>query len=219
MNYAANGFAPDFRAAGGFVRRTDIVNANLAHRFVNFGRAGSRVETFSTDASLFLTWRYHNLFSGAVSRTTSSSTSRDVGIPRRLAIDVGAYLESFQYDPGLYANYYLERTLAGGVIDTVVSAGHRIENLDFSFNLQTPQFEKFNGGINVIGGADENFFEWSQAYIGLITATADWRPTNKLRVGFRYPLQLYLRASDRTLVSQRHIPRLKVEYRWPARFS
>jgi hypothetical protein len=99
------------------------------------------------------------------------------------------------------------------VKDTVPYVGvDRLYNVDLVFNASTPQFKRGAATLSIITGQDENFFEWSKAWIWLITATADLRPTDKIRLNARYVRQLYLRASDGSTVGDRQIPRLKVEY-------
>ena len=46
----------------------------------------------------------------------------------------------------------------------------------------------------------------------IINATANWRPTEQLRVAASYVSQEYFRKTDRSTVGMRRIPRLKVEY-------
>jgi hypothetical protein len=63
-----------------------------------------------------------------------------------------------------------------------------------------------------VAGQDDNFDEWSSAWISFVTLNADWRPTNRVRVNGRYLEQRYHRKSDGSLVRLRTIPRVKVEY-------
>jgi hypothetical protein len=99
------------------------------------------------------------------------------------------------------------------VIDTVPYTGTpRIQNLDLSTSLNTPQFSNFRGTFNMIVGRDENFEEWAPAFILFPTVTLDWTPHSKVRVNFRYPWQFYIRLTDWSTVRRRQIPRLKLEY-------
>jgi hypothetical protein len=63
-----------------------------------------------------------------------------------------------------------------------------------------------------VGGQDENFFEWAQANINLVTLTVSVRPSDRVRVDGSYAYQDFWRRSDGSLVGRNEIPRLKVEY-------
>lgn len=61
-----------------------------------------------------------------------------------------------------------------------------LDNLDYLVTLNTPEFSHFSGSLFYLWGRDENFFEWSAADIKYLTLTADWRPTDQLRVSAQY---------------------------------
>jgi hypothetical protein len=123
------------------------------------------------------------------------------------------FIESFGYDSALYAGYALQHT-AGGVTDTVPFVGQpHIANLDLALRVNTPQLKRFAGSVLLLPAIqDENFFEWAPARILIVQASADWRPTEQLRVSATYNHQEYWRKTDGSLVGLRRIPRLKVEY-------
>src|SRR6185436_11948187 len=76
--------------------------------------------------------------------------------------------ETFKYDPALFTNYFVERhnSTTGAVIDTVPFVGtDRLTNLGLDLRLATPQWSKFSGSIDFLGGQDDNFDEWSSAII------------------------------------------------------
>jgi hypothetical protein len=80
-------------------------------------------------------------------------------------------------------------------------------------NVTTPQFKRFSGTVLVLPAIqDENFFEWAPARILIVEASADWRPTEQLRVSASYNHQAYWRTTDGSAVGLRRIPRLKFEY-------
>jgi hypothetical protein len=80
------------------------------------------------------------------------------------------------------------------------------------FTLATPQWSAFNANLLYVGGQDENFFEWAQANINLVTLTVSVRPSERVRVDGSYAYQDFWRRSDGSLVGRNVIPRLKVEY-------
>jgi hypothetical protein len=124
------------------------------------------------------------------------------------------WTETFKYPPSLYSNYFVERhDASGAVLDTVPFVGtDRLTNIGVNMRLSTPQWSKFSAGADFSGGQDDNFDEWSSAWIYYTTVEADWRPTDQIRVNGRYLEQRVHRKSDNSLVRLRAIPRLKVEY-------
>jgi opacity protein-like surface antigen len=123
------------------------------------------------------------------------------------------YLESFGFDSAFYSTYKIAHT-AGGVKDTVPFTGTpRIPNYDLQFNLQTPQFRRFDASLLVLPAIqDENFYEWAPAWIIFVQAGLDWRPSDRLRVNATYLQQQYWRKTDGSTVARDMVPRLKVEY-------
>ena len=93
-----------------------------------------------------------------------------------------------------------------------IASSPTIPNREYVVSVDTPQFSKFSGTVFTLFGNNENFFEWSSAYLVVIRSSADWRPTEQTRVNFDYQLQHYTRRSDNTDVGARHVPRLKIEY-------
>jgi hypothetical protein len=86
-------------------------------------------------------------------------------------------------------------------------------------SVGTPQWRDVLGSAEIVAGHDDNFDEWSSAWISFVTLNADWRPTEQLRVNGRYLEQRFHRVSDGSLVRLRMIPRMKVEYQERARSS
>ncbi len=121
-------------------------------------------------------------------------------------------IESFKYPPELYTNYFIERSTPSG-LDTIPYTGtNRLDNRGFIVTFATPQFDKFSADVFFVAAREVNFFEWAPANILLITANADWRPNDQLRLSMRYNHQQYIRPSDNSSVGLRRIPRLKIEY-------
>jgi hypothetical protein len=127
---------------------------------------------------------------------------------------VFTFLESFRYPAALYANYFIERRdESGAVRDTIPYTGtHRLPNNGGMLTVATPQFQKFSGNVQLVGGHDDNFDEWSSAWVLFTTVNAEWRPTDRARIGGRYVQQRFHRVSDNSLVRLRSIPRARVEY-------
>lgn len=212
FTYSLNGVAPDFVAASGFISRPGIVVGQIDHRLTRYGRPGSAVETWTGDVLLFGRWRYPTFTSGSLPDDQEIHFNSTWQV-RGWKLTSGLFIESFHYDPGLYADYALEHT-AGAVTDTVPFVGTpRIANYDVLLQIETPQFRKFDGSFLFLPAIqDENFFEWSPARILIMQADLTWRPSDRLRVNVSYLHQQYWRRSDGSTVSRELIPRLKLEY-------
>jgi hypothetical protein len=124
------------------------------------------------------------------------------------------FIESFQYDPKLYTNYYTTRPGPAGV-DTIPYSGvkrGRIPNFDGMLSVTTPTFKRFDATGWVVFGRDENFYEWAPAFIIFAQPTIKWRPTDQVRLELAYIHQQFIRWEDGTTVGTQQIPRLKMEY-------
>ena len=114
----------------------------------------------------------------------------------------------------------LERTCAGERIrvftpggDTLPFTGTpHIPNRDYVFTLATPQWARFDANLLLIGGQDENFYEWAQANIDVATLTAHLRASDRARLEATLQYDDYWRRTDHSLVARHLIPRLKLEY-------
>src|SRR4029078_8749052 len=96
----------------------------------------------------------------------------------------------------LYADYALERR-QGAVVDTIAFTGtDRLQNWDIGGSIQTPQRAEGDACLSALSGQDENFFEWSSAWVYYITAAVNLRPTNKIRINAAYQRQQFLRMTD-----------------------
>ena len=212
FTYTLGGIDPDFVAASGFVSRAGIATATIDHRVTRYGRPGAAIESWTGDILLFGRWRYPNFTAGHMPDDQLFHIN-STWVVRGWSVYSGLFIETFHYDPTLYADYALQHT-GGGATDTVPFVGTpRIPNLDVQIQLQTPQFRKFDANLLFLPAIqDENFFEWSPARIILIQAGLNWRPSDRLRVSATYLHQQYWRKTDGTTVARQLIPRLKVEY-------
>ncbi len=211
FRYALTGLHPDFRADSGFISRGGIAHANLDHRVTLFGPPKGFWESLSSDVVLDGIWRYHDFAAGP---TLERKLHFNNNLTLRGGWKAGAsvLIESFAFDPELYAGYALAAPAGSGTpILPFVGTPH-LDNLDYVVTLSTPEYSTFSGSLFYIWGRDENFFEWSPADIKYLTLTADWRPTQQVRVSAQYQLQSFDRRTDGTTVGIRRIPRLKVEY-------
>jgi hypothetical protein len=211
FRHALTGIHPDFRAESGFISRGAIVRGNFDHRVSFFGAPGAPWQSVSSDVVVDAIWGYRDFATGP---TLEKKLHFNNNLTLRGGWKAGASLlvERFGYDRDLYADYALARsTPAGREIVPFVGTPY-IDNLDYLVTLNTPEFSHFSGTFFYLWGRDENFFEWSPADIKYLTVTADWRPTDQIRVSAQYQLQAFDRRTDGTSVGRRRIPRLKVEY-------
>jgi len=197
----------EFRAASGFVTRTGIVHANVRPSVTVYGESGAFVESSTTSLTLDGTWLYDRFMNGAPADDQKLHLANTLSLRGGWRVSGTLILESFKYPAELYRDYWVDTGT-----DTVPYTGiDRITNYDAMVNLTSPQFSTFSTSALIIFGRDENFFEWAPAWIALTSASALWRPTDRLRLDARYALQGYWRT-DWSGVGVRHIPRLKLEY-------
>lgn len=213
FNASLRGIHGDFRAGAGFLNRVDVVRANFTPRYTRYGAEGARLERWTGSLTFDGTWDYARFTAGTEPNDAKLHLNSAWGLRGGWQLSTSLLIESFKYPPGLYENYFVERRRSGAVVDTVAYTGtDRLFNLDVVGVVATPRFKAFSGNLFVIYGQDENFYEWSSAYIFFVELDAEWRPTEQLRVNLLYNHQQYNRKTDGSLVGRRRVPRLKAEY-------
>jgi hypothetical protein len=212
FRYSTSGIHPDFVAGAGFISRGNIARASASHRVTFFNAPGSRVLSYGGDVLLDGTWKYRDFTAGREALEKKLHVNGNAQLRGGWSVGSSVLIEEFRYDPDLYANYYIPQ-LRGGVMDTVPYVGTpALPNLDYAITLNTPQFKKFSGNLFAIWGQDENFYEWASSDILFLTLNTTTRPTDRLRIDAAYQIQRFARVQDGSVVGQRQIPRLKVEY-------
>ena len=213
FNFVVEGRHPEFIAASGFIPRTGIAHANFSPRRTWFPE-NSVFESITFSPILDGTWEWDRFMDATEPNDIKVNSSTTALLRGGWRLNVYTWTESFKYPAYLYTNYFIERRdAAGAVTDTVPYVGtDRLTNLGMMLRVNTPQWQQFSGAVEIIGGQDDNFDEWSSAYILYSTVEADWRPTDKLRVNGRFLEQRVHRKTDGSLVRLRTIPRVKLEY-------
>jgi hypothetical protein len=216
------GYAPDFRAAGGYVTRVGVASAAVQPGYTHYGAPGARVESWSANVLLNGRWDYDRLFGGRVPDDQQFHVNTGVTLRGGWQLGAAVLLESFRYPPELFTDYAVMGCAVAGAplpVDTVPPAcarpfapPERLGNLDLALTLATPRFQTFSLDGNVIVGRDENFDEWASATIVIGTLDLSWRPSDQVRVNLLYNHQQYIRPSDGSTVRLRRVPRLKLEY-------
>lgn len=209
FTYALDGVHEDFRTASGYIGRGGVVTGTVDQRYTMYGSAGALVEAFTFNPLYSGTWRYQ------------SFVHQDDAIEKKLHLTlnaswrggwntgVGYFVETFGFDPGLYANY----RVLGAAGDTLPFTGTaRIPNSEAFISFSTPAGSRLSANAFYLWGHDENFYEWASSDIIIASYGLTARPTDKLRVNATYNLQSYNRRSDGSIVGNNRIPRLKVEY-------
>ncbi len=207
------GVHPEFVASSGFISRAGVVRAVLQPRRTWFP-ANSVIQSISFSPISDNTWEWDRFTRRTEPNDIKMNTSTTAVWRGGWSSTFYTWTETFKYPPSLYSNYFVERhDASGAVIDTVPFVGtDRLTNIGVNMRLSTPQWSKFSGAADFSGGQDDNFDEWSSAWIYYTTVEADWRPTDQVRVNARYLEQRVHRKSDNSLVRLRAIPRLKLEY-------
>jgi len=213
FNAVIEGVHPEFIASSGFISRAGIAHANFSPRRTFFPKE-SVFESITFQPSLDGTWEWDRFTRGTEPNDIKANTSTTALLRGGWRATFYTWTETFKYPAYLFTNYFVEQRAANGaVIDTVPFVGtDRLTNLGIMTSVGTPQWRTFSASVEILGGQDDNFDEWSSALILFSTLNVDWRPTNRVRVNGRYLEQRTHRKSDRSLVRLRSIPRVKVEY-------
>jgi hypothetical protein len=213
LSITVEGVHPEFVTASGFIPRPGIARANITPRWSFFPK-NSRIEALSFSAILDNTWEWDRFVNGTEPNDIKVQSRTSVNWRGGWQTSLFTFVESFKYPAFLYENFYIERRDGSGLpVDTVPYVGtDRLPNYGGDLFIATPQWQKFSGTLNLTGGHDDNFDEWSSAWIFFTNLTTNWRPTDRARVEARWLEQRYHRVSDGSLVRRRMIPRLKVEY-------
>jgi hypothetical protein len=212
LRYSFNGSHPDFRALSGFVSRPGLVRTNADHRWTFYGQRDAKVESFSFALTHDLTYQHHRFVRQGDAQDKKFHVKTSTNLRGGWVVGLSVFWETFGFDPGFYSNYSIERTV-GSVVDTIPFTGTpRIPNRDYVIALTTPRFSWGSGDLFYVFGQDENFFEWAQADIRLLSAQANFRPSDKLRVDATFDYQDYHRRTDGSRVGRALIPRVKAEY-------
>jgi hypothetical protein len=213
MRYSLTGIDPEFVTRSGFISRPGVTNAGFSHRVTTFGARGSAVESFSTELNLLGTWKYDVFTRGGDAQDKKAHLNTTTTFRGGWSLGASLLVETFGYDPDLYADTFIEVPAPVSGLDTIPFTGTPdLPNLDYVLTIGTPEWKHGSASLFVVWGKDENFDEWSSADILIGTLEGDWRPTGKMRVNATYNMQKYNRRTDGSTVRIRRIPRLKLEY-------
>jgi hypothetical protein len=212
LSYQLTGLDPRFMDESGFIGRTGIVSGTFANALTFYGPRDALLESYTFDFAQITTWRYDQFQHQHRGEDVRWHFSNAVTLRGGWQFIGDAFVETYGYDPALYANYYIAKKTAAGT-DTVPYVGQaNLPNLDIVTGLTTPRWQGFDATIQTITGFDDNFYEWSSAWIFDVNATINWRPTDRARVSLIYAQQQWVRRSDNTQVAVQRVPYLEIAY-------
>jgi hypothetical protein len=208
-----NGTHPEFITQSGFTSRTGIAHANIQPRWTWYPKE-SFIRTISFAPHADATWEWDRFTKGTFPNDMKMNSSTNAVFTSGWRASIYHWSETFKYPDYLYTNFYIARQNATtGATDTVPYTGvDRLTNLGIMTTVNTPQWRQFSASAEILGGQDDNFDEWSSAWILYSTIALNWQPTERVRVNGRYVEQRVHRKSDGSLVSVTMVPRLKMEY-------
>ena len=200
------GVSPDFEAGSGFVPRRNYVTANLFNRFSWYGRPGALLEQATTFFGPVVVWRYHDFLDG------KSTLEGDLSDTWLLTFRGGwgataTFTNRHQrFDPPDYAGY------AGDPTGTPFGVPHGLSNLwSADVGVNTPN-RVLTLSVSAGAGQGAIFAEAAEGRGWSASASAEWRPTEAIRVQAGWVHQRIDRARDGSRFSTADIPRLKLEY-------
>ncbi len=213
FHYTFLAFDPAFQAQSGFVSRTGIAQWGAANRFTWYGRRGALVENLTARPELTGVWKYDRFLAG------DSPLESKLGLTATFTLRGGWILEAkpswetYGFDPAVYAGYAVQRARTTGT-DTVAYVIPPRANGVYgsSLRLATPKFRQFSADVTVFPKRDVEFREGAVASSLSVSATLDWRPSDKIRVS---PLVTHFhrdRARDGTRIESQSVARLRLEY-------
>jgi len=212
FHYNVIGIHPDFAAWNGFVPRTGYVQPNISNRFTVYGRPGSRFERYNAFVSTSALWRYHDFFSAKSLLEDRLSASNEWLFRGGWSVNVNPALASFAFDPARYTGRVVIRPVAGQLDTLPFEPSARLTTFVLGTRVSTPIFQRFDASVGSSLGNDVDFVETARVRRRDLNASANWRPTDKLRVAGSYASTLLNRRSDDRTTTRIRIPRVKVEY-------
>ena len=210
--YAVNGIAPEFDAQSGFIARSGIANLNLTHRFTFFGKPGARLEAITPEVAVLNSFRYDDFVRGGPVQDEKLHLRGNARFRGGWSAGAQLLLERFSYDPDLYSRYVTIGPARNGIDTTGYVGTPNLINVDWVASVTSPEFKKFSFNTFALYGVDENFPEWSNAKIVVLSLGLNIRPTDQLRIAGTWGYETYDRRTDGTRVLTRNVPRVRMEY-------
>jgi hypothetical protein len=191
------------------------VNATLDNTLVFYGKPGGLFESYSINFTPVITWVYRDFFALHRGEDVRWHWSSALNLRGGWVFNGNVYVETYGYDPTLYQNYYIAQRTATGVDTVPYHAGAQtgnLPNLDILTGFGTPRWKGFDMTFQAVTGFDDNFREWSSAWIANLNATINWRPSDRARLSLIYSQNQFVRRSNNTQVYVERVPYLELAY-------
>ncbi|HEU4570511.1 MAG TPA: DUF5916 domain-containing protein [Gemmatimonadales bacterium] len=207
------GVSDRFETWSGFIGRPGIVQWNIDPNYTWSFAPDRFVQRLTADVVLDGTWQYQHFIHGTGIQDRKLHLNATALLRGGWTVATGWFIEQFGYDDQLYAPYRIVGDTGAGVVDTVAFTGTpTIPNSEVFVQVNTPQFQRVNAFGFALYGHDENFYEWSSAWLWVGQLGVNWRPTDQVRLGATYDWQRVDRRSDGSTVNVTQIPRVTLEY-------
>ena len=212
FHYNIIGIHPDFAAWNGFLPRTGFVQPSVSNRFTIYGRPGSLFERYNVFISTNALWRYDDFFAGKSLLESKASASNMFTFHGGWSLSLSPALSSFAFDPNQYAGLVTIAPPGPGSQYLPFVPSPRITTFLVGSSISTPIYQRFDASVSTAAGHDVDFSETSRVRRLDGSASANWRPTEKLRVNASYVSSMLTRRADDRITTFIRIPRLKLEY-------
>ena len=208
-----SGVSDKFETRSGFIGRPGIVDWTINPNYTwDFPRTGL-LQRLTADVVLDGTWQYQHFINGTGMQDRKLHLNSTALLRGGWTVSGGWFVETFGYDEGLYSAYRVVGDTGAGTVDTMAYVGTAtIPNSEFFLQLNTPQYRHFDLSGFALYGHDENFSEWSSAWLWIGQLDLNWRPTDQIRLGITHNWQRVDRRSDGSTVNITQIPRVTLEY-------
>ncbi len=209
MAYSIDGVHEQFVTQSGYINRTGVVNLAFDQRYTWYGLYSGLLEALTFNPSYTSTWRYQSFVHSDDAIEKKLHFNLNATLRGGWNTGIGYFVETFGFDPGLFANY---QVLGANGQPLPFTGTPRIPNSEAYFQFGTPAGAALSVNAFYLWGHDENFFEWASSNIIIGQYGLTYRPTDKVRVNATYNIQSYNRRTDGSIVGNNRIPRLKLEY-------
>lgn len=211
FHYNIIGIHPDFASWNGFVPRTGYVQPSIANRFTIYGRPGSLFERYNVFITTNALWRYDDFFAGKSLLENKASASNQFTFHGGWSLSFNPTLASYAFDPTQYEGLAVQNPGSGFPLPAF-EPSPRITTFLVGTSITTPIYQQFDASVSATAGHDVDFSETSRVRRFDASASANWRPTDKLRVNASYVSSMLTRRADDRITTYIRIPRLKIEY-------
>lgn len=213
FHYNVIGIHQNFEAWNGYLPRTGYVEPNVSNRFTIYGRPGGLFERYNVFITTNALWRYDDFFAGKSLLEDKFTASNSFLLHGGWSLNFNPALDSYAFDPARYQGLFVPAPPGNGTSQyAAFTPSPRITTFVIGTSVNTPIYQRFDASAGVNVGNDVDFSETSRVDRYDLNASANWRPTDKVRVNASYVSTMLTRRSDHQVTTRIRIPRLKIEY-------